>query len=155
MLVSKYENSIPLVLRLILGLVFFVSSMSKLFDIDTFTDTIFNYGFFSHSISGVIAVIVTITELLLSIMLIFNIRVKLASLFSALFMIIFIAATIPQILVGNVVDCNCFGFLLPGKTDISLVIKDTVLLIISLFIYAVESNFIITGKRALESGFSE
>ncbi|OQA69420.1 MAG: hypothetical protein B6D44_05800 [Ignavibacteriales bacterium UTCHB2] len=122
-------------LRILIGVIFLISSITKLFDLKDFYQTIYNFEYFSYSVSVILGLLILVTEFIISICFLLNIKLKIFSLLTLFLLSIFISATVPQILIGNIIDCNCFGSLLPGKTDIFLLLKDLSLFVFVLFIY--------------------
>lgn len=122
-------------LRIVVGIIFLISSISKLFDVDHFFATIHNFGYFPIFISVIGGILIIGVELLIAISFLLNFQVKIFSLVSVFLMLFFLAAAFPQFIMGNEIDCDCFGSLISGKTDIVLIIKDAILFAISLSIF--------------------
>ncbi len=50
-------------------------------------------------------------------------------------LIVFIAAIIPNIAEGNEIDCGCFGPLVQSKVGIGLLIRDVIMLALTLVLF--------------------
>jgi uncharacterized membrane protein YphA (DoxX/SURF4 family) len=126
---------IIIAIRLTLACIFLVSGVSKLFNIQSFISVIQAFGFFSGSIVNVIAIIFIIAELVSGFLLLIGLWTKFSSAVVIGLLILFIAAIIPNIAMGNDLECGCFGPLSEDKVDSMLLVRDIGLLSLALIIY--------------------
>jgi len=105
---------IKLLSRIILGIVFTLSGISKAIDPVgseiKFTDYFNAFGMSSFaSIALILAVILSAIEFLVGVCLLFNIKPKLSTIGALIFMIIFTPLTLYIAIANPVSDCGCFG----------------------------------------------
>lgn len=122
------------VLKVLLGLVFIVSAVLKLFDMDQFEIYIYSYHFFSLNASFMVARFAIILELVLGIGLISNCLHKLMWWGSVTMLIGYTLLLIYALTLGRTDSCHCFGDFLQLDPKQSL-IKNLVLLFLFLLIY--------------------
>ena len=124
-------------LKVLLGLVFIVSAVLKLFDMDQFEIYIYSYHFFSLNASFMVARLAIILELVLGIGLISNCLHKLMWWGSVAMLIGYTLLLIYALTLGRTDSCHCFGDFLQLDPKQSL-IKNLVLLFLFLLIYRME-----------------
>ena len=125
------------VLKVLLGLVFIVSAVLKLFDMDQFEIYIYSYHFFSLNASFMVARLAIILELVLGIGLISNCLHKLMWWGSVAMLIGYTLLLIYALTLGRTDSCHCFGDFLQLDPKQSL-IKNLVLMLLFLPIYRME-----------------
>ena len=125
------------VLKVLLGLVFIVSAVLKLFDMDQFEIYIYSYHFFSLNASFMVARFAIILELVLGVGLISNCLHKLMWWGSVAMLIGYTLLLIYALTLGRTDSCHCFGDFLQLDPKQSL-IKNLVLLFLFLLIYRME-----------------
>ncbi len=130
-------------LRVLLGLIFLASGISKLSDIPSFVLVVKEFGFVSEAISRLIASAVPVIEIGCGVLLLAGLWVKASSAVIMGLLMMFIAVVIPQIAVGNEIDCGCFGPLSHGKVDTMLLVRDVILLALSLIV-AVQRRYVLS-----------
>ncbi len=108
------------VLRVLLGLTFLISGISKFTDLHAFAATIKDFGLVPDSIVGSLTVIIPSLECVSGLMLLLGFWTKISSAMVMGLLIVFIAAIIPNIVEGNEVDCGCFGPLIHSKVGSEL-----------------------------------
>ena len=124
-------------LKVLLGLVFIVSAVLKLFDMDKFEIYIYSYHFFSLNFSFLVARAAIIVELVLGIGLISNCLHKLIWWGSMVMLGAYTLLIIYAIAIGRTDSCHCFGDFLQFDPKQSLV-KNLVLMFLFLLIYRME-----------------
>ena len=125
-------------LKVLLGLVFIVSALLKLFDIDKFELYIYSYHFFSLNFSFIVARLAIILELVLGIGLVSQCLHKLMWWGSVAMLGAYSLLLIYALAVGRTDNCHCFGDFLQFDPKESL-IKNGLLIILFLVIYKMES----------------
>ncbi len=124
-------------LKVLLGLVFVVSSVLKLFDMDKFEIYIYSYHFFSLNASFIVARLTIILELVLGIGLISHCLHKLMWWGSMAMLGAYTLLLIYAMANGRTDSCHCFGDVLQFDPKQSL-IKNGVLMLLFLLIYKME-----------------
>lgn len=125
-------------LKVLLGLVFVVSAVLKLFDMDKFEIYIYSYHFFSLNASFMVARLAIIIELVLGIGLISHCLHKLMWWWSIAMLVGYSLLLIYAMYLGRTDSCHCFGDFLQLDPKQSLV-KNGVLMLLFLPIYRMES----------------
>lgn len=121
-------------LKVLLGLVFIVSAVLKILDMDKFEIYIYSYHFFSLNFSFLVARLAIILELVLGIGLIANYLHKLMWWGSVFMLVGYSLLLIYAIANGRTDSCHCFGDYLQLDPKQSL-IKNGFLLVLFLLIY--------------------
>ena len=131
------ESFGKIALKVLLGLVFIVSAVLKLFDMDQFEIYIYSYHFFSLNFSFLVARFAIIVEMVLGIMLITNCLHKLIWWGSMVMLGGYSLLLIYALTIGRTDSCHCFGDFLQLDPKMSL-LKNGVLILLFLLIYKVE-----------------
>ena len=126
-------------LKVLLGLVFIVSAVLKILDMDKFEIYIYSYHFFSLNFSFLVARLAIILELVLGIGLIANYLHKLMWWGGVSMLVGYSLLLIYAIANGRTDSCHCFGDYLQLDPKQSL-IKNGFLLILFLLIYRNEGR---------------
>ena len=126
-------------LKVLLGLVFIVSAVLKILDMDKFEIYIYSYHFFSLNFSFLVARLAIILELVLGIGLIANYLHKLMWWGSVSMLVGYSLLLIYAIANGRTDSCHCFGDYLQLDPKQSL-IKNGFLLVLFLLIYRNEGR---------------
>lgn len=125
-------------LKVLLGLVFIVSAVLKVVDMDRFEIYIYSYHFFSLNFSFIIARLAIILELVLGIGLISHCLHKLMWWGSMVMLVAYSLLLIYALKLGRTDSCHCFGDFLQLNPKQSLV-KNGVLLVLFLPIFRMKS----------------
>ena len=125
-------------LKVLLGLVFIVSAILKVVDMDKFEIYIYSYHFFSLNFSFIVARLAIILELVLGVGLISHTLHKLYWWGSMAMLLGYTFLLIYALYIGRTDSCHCFGDFLQLNPKQSL-IKNGVLLLLFLPIYRMES----------------
>lgn len=125
-------------LKVLLGLVFVVSAVLKLFDMDKFEIYIYSYHFFSLNASFMVARLAIIIELVLGIGLISHCLHKLMWWGSIAMLAGYSLLLIYAMYLGRTDSCHCFGDFLQLDPKQSL-IKNGVLMLLFLPIFKMEN----------------
>ncbi len=126
------------VLKVLLGLVFIVSAVLKVLDMDSFEIYIYSYHFFSLNASFIVARLAIILELVLGIGLVSHTLHKLYWWVSMAMLGGYTLLLIYALTLGRTDSCHCFGDVLQLDPKQSL-IKNGVLMLLFLLIYRMES----------------
>ncbi len=98
-------------IRIFVGLIFIISAILKLVDLNTFKSTIFAFDFFSAGISSLISFIIPLVELLLGIFLVCGVFIKFSAISLNVLIVIFSWVTFHAIRNRLDFSCGCFGSL--------------------------------------------
>ena len=125
-------------MKVLLGLVFIVSAVLKLIDMDSFEIYIYSYHFFSLNASFIVARLAIILELVLGIGLVSHTLHKMYWWGSMAMLGGYTLLLIYALTLGRTDSCHCFGDFLQLDPKQSL-IKNAVLMLFFLLIYKMES----------------
>ncbi len=102
------KYSLP-VIRVLVGLIFFVSGLFKIIDIPAFRDTVVSLGLFNGSISFLASIILPVLELLLGLLLLLGVYTRVVAIHLNVLIILFSWVTF--YVLNNRPDllCGCFG----------------------------------------------
>jgi hypothetical protein len=122
-------------LRIIVGLVFILSGLAKLFPIEPFEIIFVDLGVSNWLLAPFIARFVIAFEIFLGLSIVFNNWIKNIIYYVALYSLGIFTVYLIYLLItkGNNVDCGCFGSFL-ALTPIESIIKNVVLIIMLLLI---------------------
>ena len=134
-----------MILKVLLGLMFIVSAILKVFDMDKFEIYIYSFHFFSLNFSFLVARAVIIAELVLGIGLVSNCFHKLIWWGSMAMLGGYLLLLIYAQIIGRTDSCHCFGELLPFNPWQSI-LKNIVLIGLLALIYKVK-GFQFKGQR--------
>lgn len=131
---NKVFGIIPIVIKVLLGLVFIASAVLKIVDMDKFEIYIYSYHFFSLNVSFLVARAAIILELVLGIGLVSNTMHKLYWWGSMAMLLGYTLLLIYALILGRTDNCHCFGDFLQFDPKQSL-IKNGVLMLLFLPLY--------------------
>ena len=134
---AKFKNIFPFVLKGLLGILFIVSAILKVFDMDKFEIYIYSYHFFSLNFSFLVARAAIIVELVLGIGLLANCFHKLMWWGSMAMLLGYTLLLIYAFFIGRTDSCHCFGELLPFNPWQSI-LKNLVLMGLFALVYKVK-----------------
>ena len=126
------------VLKVLLGLVFIVSAILKIVDMDKFEIYVYSYHFFSLNFSFIVARMAIILELVLGLGLVSHTLHKLYWWGSVAMLLGYSLLLIYALTLGRTDSCHCFGDFLQLDPKQSL-IKNGVLMLLFLPIFKMES----------------
>lgn len=131
---NNYKTIAPLALKIMLGLVFILSAVLKIFDMDKFEIYIYSYHFFSLNFSFLVARAAIIAELVFGIGLVSNTLHKLYWWGSMAMLAGYTLLLIYALVIGRTDSCHCFGDFLQFDPKQSIV-KNVVLALLFLLVY--------------------
>ena len=144
---SKTATIIKTIIRILIGLMFIVSAVLKIFSLDTFEIYIYSLDFFGFVFSGFVARCVIAAELLLGSFLIAKILYKPTWWLTMAMMVVFTLFLVYVALFRNDANCHCMGELVELNPAWSIV-KNLVLILLLLLIRK-EDDWHFRGKVAL------
>lgn len=134
---NKIKEIAPVVLKILLGFVFIISAILKVFDMDRFEIYIYSYHFFSLNFSFLVARAAIIIELVLGIGLVSNTLHKYYWWGSMVMLGGYTLLLFYALVKGRTDSCHCFGDFLQLDPKQSLV-KNAVLMLLFLLVYRVK-----------------
>ena len=117
--------------RLYLALVFILSGLDKINDLNSFAQSIENYRLFPIYIVNIFAIIIPWIELVAGGLLLLGIFVKENSVIISTLLIVFTIAVISAVLRGLDIDCGCRGTMDGQKVGLLKIIENLALLIVA------------------------
>lgn len=136
---KKTKDILPIVLKVALGVVFIVSAVLKIIDMDQFEIYVYSYHFFSLNFSFLVARAAIIAELVLGIGLVSNCFHKLMWWGSMSMLMGYTLLLIYAQLIGRTDNCHCFGDVLQFNPWQSI-IKNVVLMTLFALIYKMKGR---------------
>jgi len=131
------SRAAPVVLRVFLGLVLLATATGKLLDVPGFAGILRSYQALPERSVLPVALAIALAELALSAWLFSGRRVAAAALASAAMNLAYAAWSTAGILRGlTLPNCGCFGVYWPRPLDWITVAEDTVMVGLSLWLYA-------------------
>lgn len=126
---------VNLILRVIVGLVFILSGLAKLFPIEPFEIIFVDLGISNWLFAPFIARFIIAFEIFLGLSILFNVWIKNIIYYTTQGSLILFTIYLIYLLIskGNSVDCGCFGSYL-SLTPIESIIKNIVLIVMLLII---------------------
>lgn len=122
------------VLKIIVGIVFLFSAVSKFVTIDAFEMYIYSFGLFPLTLCFYLARIIIGFELVLGASLISHRNHRFTMIASLLFLTCFVVFLTYAHLVGRTDNCHCFGDLMPFN-PIQSILKNAVLILILIYVF--------------------
>lgn len=134
--VSKIKDSIYLVLRVALGIIFIAASWDKIKDPKAFADVVENYQILPAVLVNPVAIVLPWVEAVCGVLLISGRLTKGSVLITDILMVIFISAFIFNIYRGLDISCGCFSLSLQAKKGsyILYIIRDLFILAAGLWV---------------------
>jgi len=118
---------------IIAGLLFLLSGLGKIGNVIYFQNLIMEYGL---SYLNILAPFIILAEILIGILLIFNIKTKIVSICAICLLLIFTGAFTYAWLANGITDCGCFGNYLPvPSSPLITYIRNIVLLVLLGIVY--------------------
>lgn len=127
------------VLKIIIGVVFIISSVSKLVSMEAFEMYVYSFGLFPLALNAYVARLVLVFELILGAALISHRHHRFTMLMTLLFLLAFVIFLAYAHLSGRDDSCHCFGELLPFD-PVQSIVKNAVLIALSLFVFKFASD---------------
>lgn len=121
--------------RLILGTVFVVASLDKIFMPEAFATSVQAYQLVPFSLVNILALIIPWVELICGIVLICGVSVRASSLILMCLLLLFVLAIISAIVRQLKIDCGCFGAAYNSPVGWGRVLEDLGLLLLSVHLF--------------------
>ncbi len=132
---NQVKQSIILIFRIILGLMFIYASLDKIGHPEEFAKQIGYYKVLPFGLENLLAMVLPWTEFIIGLCLIVGIFVDGATLISILMMIVFILMISQAMLRGIDISCGCFKVNADSeKLGLTTIIRDIIFLIMSFMV---------------------
>ena len=102
-----YGNKITVVLRIVLGAVFVLSSIGKIINPQDFSDIVRRYNIISELLVPYVAIVLPFVELLTGLLLVVGYKIKASALIVNVLLIAFIVFIIINMFRGETFECGC------------------------------------------------
>ena len=124
-------KKITIVLQYIIGILFLISGLSKLFNVFDFQNLIGQYGFPSLHF---LAPFIVLAEIALGCALVLHIKTRLSAFLSLIMLLCFTIAFTYGYLSHGITECGCFGKLIKTENVCVVYIRNIVLIGISVYV---------------------
>lgn len=131
-------QKVKLILKILLGLVFILSGVLKLIDVDKFELYVYSFNFLSLSLSYIAARLLIAFEFLLGVALVVNIFNKYVMRTTLITLVGFTLFLLYLIIIGRTDNCHCFGEYVQFN-PIESIVKNVIFMAILLFCWNVKS----------------
>lgn len=128
--------------RLIVAFVFIIAGISKISNMEAFSDSIQNYRLMPLILINFFAIILPWIEFTTGMLLLFGILVKENSFIITVMLIVFIAAIGISLARGLNIDCGCFDTILGTQIGLLKIGENLILLIMSFLLLKSGSGFL-------------
>jgi len=116
-------------LRGILGLVFVVSGVAKMWDVYGFSETVRSYNLLPESLIVFVSALIPLVEFTLGVMLVLNYLPRFTTFALIGMVLVFTFLTYVRYRSGDISDCGCYGKLLQRSIDGMYFIQNGVILL--------------------------
>ena len=131
---------VVLICRLLLGLVFLMSAIGKLVDLQGSVDAVYGFNIFPMAFARFSGLVVPFVELFMSLGLIFGVFTRLAALGASIMSLVFFLVKAHVLLIqGRQIDCGCFGALMSTMASVTIYM-DIPMLVMGLVIIAAPAS---------------
>jgi len=145
-------HKLAFLVRVSLGVIFTVSGASKLSDPQSFSTAIQNFGIIPNSWVGAFVFSIPVLELISGVLLSIGYCIRISSAVVIGLLIIFIDVIIPNLAIGNVVECDCFGSLVRSQVDIVLLVRDIFMLCLGVIVYGQSNHILALDNTIMNKG---
>ncbi|MCF8240937.1 MAG: DoxX family membrane protein [Melioribacteraceae bacterium] len=147
-------KSLSTIIRILLALIFLLSSLFKLLNPSDFLLTLKQLNLFNSEINNWIAIVVILFEFIIALAFLFNLFVKEASYLTLLLLLIFTATLFTDFLHIRQTSCGCFGDLFSEDSTTFSLLRNFALVFLLLFNLTL-IEFIKSGKNFYKSYLKE
>jgi len=146
---------ILLIVRISLGVLFIISSLSKILDIRRFAFIVQNFHLLPNGLVPYFATLLPPFEYILGVSLIFGFYPRFVGMGSAFLYTVFIIAITWNLLRHNTSHCGCFDMVLKSRISVGLLINDFVLLMGSIALFISRKHMLsLSGYLGKKTKFS-
>lgn len=120
--------------KIIIGIIFIFSGLTKLIDTNRFSEALINFKLLNENLIDIVKYIIPVVEIMLGTIIIFNFNSGLPALISSLLLSFFTALIVAKLFEGEEISCGCFGVFSSPKLDILAVVRNILLILISIIV---------------------
>lgn len=138
-----YGNSLTIIVRIVIGLLFVYSSIFKIIDPSGFANSIAQYRILSDNLLPYAAIVIPYIELFAGICLLMGFNIRPAATAGIILMLVFITAIIINLAQGRTFECGCFELSHLGISETigwGLVVRDAVITMLLWSLYYVDRH---------------
>ena len=136
-----------LIIRVVLGFVFIYAAVTKISDLNGFSQAIYNYKLFPLFLVNILAIILPWIELSAGLLLVFGVSVKDNSAIISGLLVIFIIAVLISLFRGLDIECGCFGTVDGSKVGIQKILENIGLLILGIILIKFDSSLLSVSHK--------
>ena len=142
-MIKKILNNkyLLLIIRVVLGFIFVYAAITKISDLNGFSQAIYNYKLLPLFLVNIFAVILPWIELITGVLLIFGVSIKENSAIISGLLVIFVLAVLISLFRGLDIECGCFGTVDGAKVGFQKILENIGLLILGFILIKFDSNF--------------
>ncbi len=129
------RRALLLIVRVGMGLLFLVSSLSKTADTDEFARTVARFDILPTSVVPYVAGLLPPFEYILAISLILGLYPRIAGAVASTLLVLFTAVVGYNLLRGNIVPCGCFDLVLKSEISVGAVARNLTFLAVCAWIW--------------------
>lgn len=130
-----FENQfIIFILRIFLGFIFIYASCDKILHPAQFAQKVSNYKIIPLFLNNIFAIILPWIELIAGLFLVLGFCIKGSALVITSLLFLFILAALLGVIRNLDIECGCFNTALGRKIGLRMIIEDSILLMMSLWI---------------------
>jgi|SRR5699024_8780228 len=126
--------SIYLYFRVLLGIIFFTSFVSHLFNMEKYISDIKAYNIFPENSTKTLGVFIILLEFCVGVLLILGYYQKFSLVFSTLLLLLFTGGITINLMRNNKINCACGGILGDSQISWKLILRNIFFLLIVLFL---------------------
>jgi uncharacterized membrane protein YphA (DoxX/SURF4 family) len=127
-------------LRIIIAIIFIISALTKLLNLESFTESLNAYKLFQQYQIILITYLLPPIEFFLACLLLLNIKIKFAATVTLFLLIVFTAILSVKYFEGEEISCGCFGELTIGKVTFITILRNIALILICIYLYFYSTN---------------
>ncbi len=138
-----YGNSLTIIVRIAIGLLFVYSSIFKIIDPSGFANSIAQYRILSDNLLPYAAIVIPYIELFAGICLLMGFNIRPAAMAGIILMLVFITAIIINLAQGRTFECGCFELSYLGINETigwGLMVRDAVITVLLWSLYYVDRH---------------
>lgn len=138
-----YGNTLTIIVRIAIGLLFVYSSIFKIIDPSSFADSIAQYRILSDNLLPYAAIAIPYIELFAGICLLLGFNIRPAAMAGIILMLVFIIAIIINLAQARTFECGCFELSHLGISETigwGLMVRDIVITVLLWSLFYVDRH---------------
>jgi putative oxidoreductase len=135
-----------LVFRLVLAVIFLLSSYGKLVNIERYSvDAVYNFGILPMWLARPFGLVMPFIELLCGLGLLFGVLTRLSALGAALMSLAFVIAKAIVLSQGRTIECGCFGAIVDTLASVTIFMDIPMMLMGLVVLFSSSRNWLAIG----------